>query len=52
MRLSMDTLLILARCGDKNAELTAIFLDKNRCAEAWSINGGNLGAGWIGISFR
>jgi hypothetical protein len=47
MRLSLDTLIFLGRLGDKAATMTAIFLDKNRDAEAWSINGGRIGAGWL-----
>lgn len=51
MRLSMDTLLILAHLGDKEAEYTAIWFDKNRDAEVWSMNGGHIGSGWVGIPF-
>jgi hypothetical protein len=50
MRLSEDTLLELARAGDLAAEKTVIFLAENRDAEAHSVNGGNIGAGWPGIS--
>jgi hypothetical protein len=49
MRLSIDTLLILARAGDREAEVTAVWSDSNRDAECWSHNG-RIGAGWPGIS--
>ena len=49
MRVSLDTLILLAREGDRFAEITAIWLYQNRCAEAWAING-NIGAGWPGVS--
>jgi hypothetical protein len=47
MRLSIDTLILLGRLGDEASTMTAIFLDKNRDAEAWSMNGGRIGAGWL-----
>lgn len=51
MRLSIDTLILLARLGDEEARLTALFLDQNKCAEAWSLNRGkSIGAGWPGVS--
>lgn len=52
MRLSIDTLLILARAGDREAEITAVWWwnDGNRDAECWSVSGGRIGAGWPGIS--
>lgn len=50
MRLSIDTLILLGRLGDKAAEHTAIFLNSNRDAEARSCNGGNIGAGWPSVS--
>ena len=51
MRLSIDTLILLARLGDEEARLTAMFLGQNKCAEAWSLNKGkSIGAGWPGVS--
>lgn len=50
MRLSIDTLILLGRLGDKAAEHTAIFLSKNQDAEARSCNEGRIGAGWPGVS--
>ena len=50
MRLSIDTLILLGRLGDRSAEITAIFISKNQDAEAHSCNGGNIGAGWPGVS--
>ncbi len=49
MRLSFETLLLLARAGDKLAEVTVIWLSKNQDAEAMSVNGGHIGAGWPGL---
>lgn len=64
MRLSLDTLFLLALMGDEIAEGVLLWLcgahpsqcakpwwvSQNRDAEAWSVNGGNIGAGWPGIS--
>lgn len=50
MRLSIDTLILLARMGDRCAEITAIFLGKNQDAEAWTCNEGRIGAGWPGVA--
>lgn len=65
MRLSIDTLLFLARAGDKQAKLTVLWLcgalpGEQRAwwrrqrldAEAWSMNGGHIGAGWRGLGAR
>ena len=52
MRLSMSTLLLLARCGDVNAAECAVYYDKNRDAEAWSMNGGKLGVGRTGFGWN
>lgn len=49
MRLSLDTLILLARLGDKIAEGTAIWLSENRDAVC-SVHKGWIGAGWPGIS--
>lgn len=46
MRLSIDTLLLLARAGDREAETTAIWLSKNLDAEAYAFGDGVIGAGW------
>lgn len=50
MRLSIDTLLLLARAGDRLAEVVVVWLYAgNLDAEAWSVNG-CIGAGWPGLS--
>ncbi len=51
MRLSMDTLLLLGKLGDRSAEETAIWLDTHRSAAVESVNGGHIGAGWPGFGF-
>lgn len=48
MRLSIETLLILARAGDRSAHASALFLDYDRSAEAW-VYAGRIGAGWPGV---
>lgn len=50
MRVSIDTFVFLARCGDSAALACALFLDRNRDAEGWA-EGARLGAGWPGIPF-
>lgn len=63
MRLSIDTLLLLAQLGDRDAEHTVlwlhglekdpttIILGRTRFdAEAWTGNNGCIGAGWPGVS--
>lgn len=55
MRLSLDTLITLAKEGDKVAEKTAIWLDSNRSGEAHTVHHPSgyvgIGAGYIGIPF-
>ena len=63
MRLSIDTLLLLAQLGDHSAKHTVLWLhglEKDPTtiipgrtrfdAEAWTGNEGRIGAGWPGIS--
>jgi len=48
MRLSIDTLIFLAREGDAAAETTAVWwADDHRDAEIWTTRG-RIGAGWPG----
>lgn len=48
MRLSIDTLCLLARLGDACATATVLWMDGDKTTEAWSY-AGNIGAGWPGV---
>jgi len=50
MRLSSETLLLLARAGDKPAEGAVLFIElHDRTATAWTCGDGRIGAGWPGL---
>lgn len=51
MRLSLDTLLLLGKLGDRSAEETAVWLGTHLDAEAASVNAGCIGAGFPGCGF-
>jgi len=50
VRVSRDTLLLLAKLGDKNAERTAVWLISHMDATVHTHPQGHFGGGYIGLA--